>query len=569
MITRREFLKSSLVVSAGLLAPWPLITPHTRSIPRLDPESIAKFIDPLPIPPVLQPDTTTFPGTDYYQVAMTQFNQQLHRDFGPTMLWGYQSTFPGPTIEGRRGRPVKVRWTNNLPTAHFLPIDHAIYGAEETVPAVRTVVHLHGQKTLPDSDGYPEAWFTRNFAEKGPFFSTDTYTYPNDQPATTLWYHDHTIGIIRLNVYAGLAGFYLLRDDVEDTLNLPKGPYEIPLLIQDRLFNADGSLLYPTQTVSDKDTRVPKVWIPELFGDVVLVNGKVWPYLQVEPRKYRFRMLNGSNARFYHLTLNESDDQGLGVKGPGPVFNQIGTDGGLMPAPVQLTELLMAPAERFDVIIDFSDLEGKSLVLNNDAKAPYPDGDEVVPDTVMLFKVTKPLNGTDTSSLPSKLAPVPLLNPEPGMVHRDLYLSEMDSEDDNPIMGLLGGAHWNDPVMEKPRVGATETWNLINGTEDAHPVHLHLVQFQILGRRQFDKKLYESEGMLLNTGDFVPPDPNERPAWKDTVKALPGFVTGIIAKFDLPSGTVSARGQKYRYVWHCHILEHEDNEMMRPFDLVS
>src|SRR5262249_35484220 len=213
---------------------------------------------------------------------------------------------------------------------------------------------LHGAKVLPESDGYPEAWFTDRFAQTGPFFVRKTYTYPNDQPATTLWYHDHALGSTRLNVFAGLAGFYLIPDKSESHPNLPRARSELPMRFRARLLNADGSVLYPIQTPGDPDPRVPPVWIPEFFGDTVLVNGEVWPFLEVEPRKYRLRIVNGSNARFYNLTLTESTEAEVSLGKPGPAFHQIGTDGGVLPAPVPLAELLIAPAERFHVVVDLA-----------------------------------------------------------------------------------------------------------------------------------------------------------------------------------------------------------------------
>jgi spore coat protein A len=550
--------------AAGILGrARPLRHQHRVGTASEDGVQLAKFVDPLPIPPVIQ-STGFSDGVPLYVVTMRQFRQKLHRDLPATTLWGYNGLYPGPTFEARRGKPIAVQWKNSLPTTHMLPLDPTLHGDEPPTPQVRTAVHLHGHKVLPDSDGYPEAWFTNNFAQTGPFFETRTYDYPNDQPATTLWYHDHALGITRLNLYTGLEGFYILRDRVEDALNLPRGPYEIPLMIQDRAFAADGSLLYPIQTLGDPE--VPPIWVPEFFGDSVLVNGKVWPFIEVEPRKYRFRILNASNARFYHLTLNESGSTGVSTDIPGPAFNQIGTDGGFLPAPVRLTDLTIGPAERFDVVIDFAGADGKFFVLNNDAKAPFPDGDDIVPTDVMLFKVTKRLQGRDTSSLPRSLASVPLLDPSAAAGVRDLVLIENASARDNPIEGLID-THWDEPVTETPRAGSIEIWRLINTTGDAYPIHVHLVQFQILDRQPFDVDQFPDH--LVFTGPRVSPPPNERPAAKDTVKAFPGEVTRIIAKFDLPTGTRVGRGEKFRYVFHCHILEHEDNDMMRPYDVVG
>src|SRR5262245_3541935 len=245
-------------------------TPHVRQLA----ERLTPFVDALPIPATM-PFNQLFNGVPFYDVGMVPVRQKLHRDLPETSLWGYHGAFPGPTFEARRGQPIRVMWRNALPATHPLPIDTTIHGAESDKPAVRTVVHLHGQKVLPDSDGYPEAWFTNNVEKTGPFFKTRIYEYPNDQQATTLWYHDHTLGITPLNVYMGLAGMYILRDEIEASLNLPSGEFEIPLIIQDRSIGADGSLVYPTQVPGDPDPRVPPIWIPEFFGEHVLVNGKL------------------------------------------------------------------------------------------------------------------------------------------------------------------------------------------------------------------------------------------------------------------------------------------------------
>jgi spore coat protein A len=565
-IERRKFLKLMGGAASGVMAlgSGGSFVRARRAEAQV---ALTPFVDALPIPDGIRP-SGTFDGDPLFQVTMQVFRQKLHRDLPPTTLWGYNAQYPGPTFEARRGRPIAVRWMNNLPNRHMFPIDNTLHGDEAGQPAVRTVVHLHGHKVLPESDGYPEAWFTNGFGQTGPFFEQRIYQYPNDQAATQLWYHDHALGATRINNYAGLSGVYLLRDQVEGNLNLPDGAFEIPLIIQDRFFNADGSLLYPVEdNGGDPDPRVPPVWIPEFFGDTVLVNGKVWPFVEVEPRKYRFRILNASNARFYHLKLSEA--RGATATGrPGPAFIQIGTDGGLLPAPVRLTDLTIGVAERFDVIIDFSGNAGATFILTNDAKAPFPDGDDVVPENVMMFKVNRRLSSRDDSQIPRTLAQVPLLDPRTSVKTRDLVLSELDSAlpFENPIIALIN-APWSDPVTETPQAGSVEIWRLINTTGDAHPIHIHLVQFQILDRQPFDPDQYP--GRLVFTGPRVTPPANERPAFKDTVKAMPGEVTRFITRFDLPSGTSARRGQKFRYVFHCHILEHEDNDMMRPYDVVG
>jgi spore coat protein A len=533
-------------------------------------QGLAKFVDALPRAQTIQP-VAVQNGVPFYDVKMRPTKQKLHRDLPPTPLWAYNGQFPAPTFEARRGQPINVKWENALPGTHFLPIDQTIHGAEPPTPAVRTVVHLHGMKSMPASDGYPEAWFTNGFAQTGPFFETKVYNYPNDQQATQLWYHDHALGITRLNNYAGLGGGqYLIRDSHEDSLGLPSGDFEVPLAIADRFLNPDGSLLYPVEdNGGDPDPRVPPVWIPEFFGDTVLVNGKVWPFLEVEPRKYRFRILNASNSRFYHMTLQEAWASGAPVGNPGPAFIQIGTDGGLLPAPVTLTDMLMAPAERRDVVIDFTGQQGKNFLLTNDAPAPFPDGDDVVPAEIMLFKVNQRLSSRDTSRVPAVLNSVPLIKPSSAVKVRDLVLSELDSADPfaNPIIAMINDAHWDDPVTETPKQGTVEVWRIINTTGDGHPIHVHLVQFQIIDRRPFDTDKFPTN--LVYTGPAVTPGPEERPAWKDTVISYPGTVTRIIAKFDLPAGANPKPGDKFLYVYHCHILEHEENEMMRPYTVLG
>jgi spore coat protein A len=431
---------------------------------------------------------------------------------------------------------------------------------------VRNVVHLHGAKILPESDGYPEAWISPDGVTGPVLFNPDAFVYPNDQQSTLLWYHDHTLGITRLNMIMGLAGAYIIRDAVEDSLNLPKGQFEIPLIMQDRLFNPDGTLLYP---VAIDGTH--QFWIPEFFGDTMCVNGKAWPVLDVEPRRYRFRMLNGCNARFLNMRIVRTDASGTPHGMAGPKFNVIGTDGGLLPAPVSLTTLLQAPAERFDVIIDFTGKGGQFYVLKNDGPAPFPGGGEVVPTEIMMFRVSKPLSSRDTSTIPFVLNPDPMdINPNSATRTRDVVLTELDRASDGfPIIGLLDNKNWDDPVTEDPKAGSTEIWNMINDTGDGHPKHIHLVQFRIISRQPFDQTVYDNTGQLVFTGPPQPPAPEEQFAAKDVVKAYPGDVTKLAMKFDLPTGTKVVPGQRYKFVWHCHILEHEDNEMMRPMDVVG
>jgi spore coat protein A len=530
--------------------------------PAPPPVTLASYVTPLAIPPVVRPR----PGAAPVQIHMRPFRHQAHRDLPPTPMWGYNGMWPGPTFEVRKGQPISVKWTNQLPTKHFLPLDYTIHGEEQDVPEVRSVTHVHGARVMPDSDGYPDAWVTSD-GRTGSVRAADPCHYPNDQNATTLWYHDHAIGITRLNIYAGLAGFYLIRDAEEDNLNLPSGAYEIPLMIQDRSFSADGSLLYPPAP-----NGTHPVWMQEFFGNAICVNGKATPFLEVEPRKYRFRIVNGSNSRFYHVTLVPADASGKPTGKPvdAPPFIQIGSDGGLLPAPLRMHYLIFSPGERFDIVIDFSEHKGASLAMTNDAPAPYARGGEIVPSEVMLFKVTKPLSGTDTSSVPETLVPFSPLNAAQAVRERTLALVEMDRPSDGYTMiGLLDKKHWDDPISEDPKAGSTEIWSFANTTGDVHPMHIHLVQFQVLNRQTFDVKTYATTGKLVFTGIPMPPESNERPAWKDTIKTYSGYVTRVIARFDLPAGVVPKPGEEFRYVWHCHVLEHEDNEMMRPYKIVG
>jgi spore coat protein A len=357
----------------------------------------------------------------------------------------------------------------------------------------------------------------------------------------------------------GLAGVYILRDDIEDSLNLPSGIYEIPLIIQDRNIAPDGSLVYP-------DPAVPP--IAEFLGESVLVNGKIWPFLTVEPRKYRFRILNASNSRFYRLSLVESDQAGKPTGHRGPLFVQIGSDGGLLSQPVSRPSIVSAPAERVDVIVDFSAHAGNTLVLANDAPAPFPEGGEVVPAHVMMFRVERTLRSPDLSSLPNSLPAVTRPDMAQVVQTRDLVLTEIESKShsgDSPIISLINDAHWDDPITERPTAGSTEIWRIINRTDDAHPIHVHLTQFQILDRQPFDVDRHS----LIFTGPAVPPPDHEQFGLKDTVQSYPGEVVRLLIKFDLPTGTLVRRDEMFRYVFHCHMLEHEENEMMRPYEVVG
>lgn len=512
--------------------------------------ALTPFVDALPIPRVLKPKERSKNST-YYEVKMEDFSHQFHRDLPESKVWGYEGQIPGPTIEAEQGECVYVKWMNNLPDVHFLPIDQSIHGAGQDMPQVRTVVHLHGAEVEPESDGYPEAWFTKDFAKCGPRFERKVYKYPNTQRPTTLWYHDHALGITHLNVYAGLAGVYIIHNEQERALNLPSGRYEVPLVIQDKTFNDDGSLFYPsTVNVTNPPPDFPNPSItPGFAGDCIVVNGKVWPYLQVEQRRYRFRILNASNERFYRMSLDS-----------GQQFSQIGSDGGLLQRPVRLDEIIIAPAERIDVVIDFTNQPvGTNIVINNTARTPFDFGAPPDPQTtglVMQFRVIA-RNGADTSSVPQSLSTIKRFDECDANRTRDISI-DVTTDNFNRLLFLLSNHEFMDGITENPVVGDVEMWRIINQGLGVHPIHIHQIQFQILDRIPFDTDAFTLTGQLRFTGDPEQPPANQR-GWKDTVQASPGFVTRLIMRFGPYTG---------RYVFHCHILEHEDHDMMRPFEVV-
>ncbi|HEY6385206.1 MAG TPA: multicopper oxidase [Candidatus Acidoferrum sp.] len=526
-ITRREFLhKSSLMTGAMLTHQSGHKATGAQARPALDPTTLAPFVDALPIPGAAKSTGTRPSPTNlevqipFYRIAMQSFEAKVHRDMKPTRMWGFGGMFPGPTFDLYAGREVLVEWPNELPREHFLPIDHSLHGAERDKPEVRAVSHLHGAKVPPESDGYPEDWIVPG--------KSVVYHYPNQQDAAMLWYHDHAMGINRLNIFAGLVGAYIVRDQAEEALNLPSGKYEVPLVITDRMFDKDGQLYYP---VSDKPESP---WVPEFFGNANVVNGRLFPFLDVEPRRYRFRVLNASNGRFYRLSLSNKQP-----------FHQIGTDQGLLAAPVPVQKMMIAPGERLDLIIDFKEAAGNKIILNDGFVA------------VLQFRVSG-AGVRDDSALPAKLRTIEKLQESAAVKTRMLSLDEVDDPVAYPLKMLLNGRSWHDAATENPALNSTEIWSFVNPTDDSHPIHLHLVRFQILDRRKFETFGYLTRQELRFLGPPVPPDPAEA-GWKDTVRADPGMVTRIIARFE---------GYPGRYVWHCHILEHEDNEMMRPYDVL-
>jgi len=523
-LSRRDFLKAGGIAVAGVTIGAP-----TAAVP-LDPSKLTPFVDPLVIPRIAKPQgTRAHPDhpekqIPHYRIALRETQQKIHRDLPATRMWGFDGSFPGPTIETQSGDAMIVEWANELPQHHFLPVDHSLHGAETSQPEVRAVVHLHGGRTPADSDGYPEEWVVPG--------KSQTCFYPSQQDAALLFYHDHTMGINRLNIYAGLQGFFIVRDPHEASLNLPSGKYEVPLMLCDRLLRSDGQLDYPVSP------NPGKPWVPEVFGNAILVNGKLLPYLEVEPRSYRLRIMNGSNGRFYRLSLASKAE-----------FHVIGNDQGLLASPVAAKRVPLAPAERTDIVVDFTAMAGTHVRLVSDSF------------DLLEFRVASKSSAGSTQppALPTTLRPPTQLDPSTAVKTRRLTLDEVMSDVQESMGMLLNKTPWHMPITEKPVLGTTEIWELVNLTDDSHPIHLHLVRFQILDRRQIDVFDFQGTGNFRFTGPIQPPEPHES-GWKDTVRADPGMVTRIIVPFEGFAG---------RYVWHCHILEHEDNEMMRPYEVVK
>jgi spore coat protein A len=529
LISRREFLQRTTILATGLSMEKAAIAAGMAApSTELDPSKLTPYVDKLLIPEVVK-SSGSRPDPDdpqktlpLYRVAMQEVHQKVHRDLPPTRMWGFNGTSPGPIFETRSGQGLMVEWANQLPPKHFLPIDHTLHGAEADKPEVRCVIHVHGARTPASSDGYPEDWVVPG--------KSLLYHYPNKQDPALLFYHDHTMGINRLNIYAGLQGLFIVRDAAEDALDLPKGKHEIPLLLYDRFLRSDGQLEYPVSG----NPKSP--WVPEVYSNVMLANGKLSPYLDVEPRKYRLRIMNGSNARFFRLSFGNLFE-----------ITQIGCDQGLLAAPIKVKRVLLAPAERADIVFDFSAHAGENIILKSDSF------------DIMQFRVSGALSAPDTSSLPPALRTVTRIPETQAIKTRRLTLDENMDKVQQSMGMLLNNTAWHMPVTEKPVINTTEIWELVNLTEDVHPIHLHLVRFQVLDRRSFDVFHFQDTGELRYTARAIGPTPEEL-GWKDTVRCETGQVTRIIVPFE---------GYTGRYVWHCHILEHEDNEMMRPFEVVA
>jgi spore coat protein A len=551
-------------------------------------------------------------------VLLKSVAHRFHRDLPPSRVWTYDGHLPGPTIEVDRGVPVEVRWDNRLsgalPVAVTTAPSHDLDGVPvqclpgrsggtlDVSAAALTgyaVVHLHGGVTAATSDGW-----TENLIAPG---QQSLDSYQNDQRAALLWYHDHVMGVTRLSLFAGLAGLWIVRDARERELELPEGPpYELPLLLADRNFDTapDGSLTGDLLHKTDPD-------VMECFSPFTTVNGVIWPLVEVQPATYRLRVLNASNARTYRLVLTREGRPDL------ERISQIGSDGGLLVAPVPLPSqgLVLASAERADVLVDFSDLDlGTELTLWNNAASPFngsysdpstagtadPEGLLPYPE-VLRFRVIAGARGgrrpppvlandferKDLDDLKGCVRrAIALVEQESGREgHPSLLTMRELSEDPTgpePVITLVesgaggqdGVSRWRtvatrfeDRTNFFPMLRHPEIWRLINLTGDTHPIHVHLESFQVLGRRVAAVEV--ADGGITATGtsatvriglevdDGIPHalDANEL-GLKDTVRVNANEVVDILVRFDTFAG---------RYMYHCHILEHEDHDMMRPF----
>lgn len=631
MMDRRKFLKYIGVAgsAAAMLRFNPLkATPAMAFVPAAPPYSGSYSNSPYPTTDpgamnallankytdTLLSSVPTFTPTsgNTYDIQMAQTTATVSSVFGNvTKVYAYGQTannatlhYPGFSFDVNQGTPIVVNFTNKLapgPNAHILPTDPTIDGATvmpmyplpfppgfsyQTQPQGtvllenRATVHLHGGDVNPGfDDGWPDWWMDPAGAVAP---VSQTVHYPNTQPGCSLWYHDHGMATTRLNVHAGLAGFYFLRDNIEMRLNIPRPgnqpAYEVPLVIQDRMFDASGQFVFPQSgsggtVVNPNSFQQPwpsghPIWSPEYFGDVAVVNGTIWPKMNVEARKYRFRLLNGCNARFLNLSLRiEAPGGGVNTI----PFNVIGTDQGFLKKTMVLDSLFVTPANRFDVLVDFSVLPvGTNVYLYSDAVGPWPGGGSNVLNELMKFTVG-PVITKDTTVIPNVIDPHFRALPRP-VANQYITLNEWIDPVTASSMGMqlgetLGAARnglaWGDPVNIQPLLGSTEDWYFINRTGDGHPMHVHLVRFQCVKRFHIAAAAFDASGAMNQVGPTLSPLPFDL-GWKDTILVPPGDgvntyqVTVIRAQFT----------RKGAYPYHCHIIDHEDNEMMRWFQVI-
>jgi spore coat protein A, manganese oxidase len=670
--TRRDFVKISAMAGAATLLSWERAFAAYAQSPALVKFGAGQKLRLFGIDiPLATPDTMLYPGVDYYQIAMRQFTDQLHPALGPTTLRGYTNaanTGVQKHLEGailaQVNRPVRITWSNELPATIPMPVDPTLVDPfGQNLTHDRVAPHLHGGLVPWPSDGGPFHWFTNGGLRKGDsvpapwlpdasgLIMTDDYWYPNIQSARFMWYHDHAVGITRLNPYMGLASGFILTDANEGLLpsagptlmkmlRIPEGDLtrQVHLVIQDKIFaaspyNSGASdlwypYLYDTQffgapAKGGSPLPTPSL-VPEFWGDTMLVNGTVFPYIDVEPRRYRFRILNACNTRFMRLRLAASQGRPFPLNAEPdllkavPPMTLIGNEGGFLDGTLApkgvvyntaLTPLVLAPAERADIIVDFSSLanaatQGRNqgplcLLLHNDAPVPFPGGTPLAdfypgnnklplppaagygPNTrtLLQFRVY-PLGALTGNSTPDP-APDPAwtLPPSPAPAAtipgtRDLALYEtVDAygrlaQNLGTLAAPLG---MMDAPTEVVQSNSVEVWRVFNATADTHPIHFHFFNVRVLSRQPFSWR-----GGLPNvSGQPLPPDPAEQ-GWKETVRMNPGECTTVLVELPPTTGLAPAgvtippspRTGNHEYVWHCHILEHEEHDMMRPLIVV-
>jgi FtsP/CotA-like multicopper oxidase with cupredoxin domain len=690
-LTRRQLIKAGLISGAGMMLPWkfklPKVFGATQGPGLSDPALQPKFTEL--VPNALDPGFIYDTSKGKIKVAVGQTVQMtgLVAPDGvtpvPTTVWGYGDdkfyTWPGRTFQVRSYEPLEVKWENRLGGLPYLitgkdntslgfgnysgrPVldtslhwAYSLHGYERysfEKDGVPIVAHVHGGHSDFQFDGNPEFFFSPNYTIRGPQWVDKKYLYDNSQPAGTVWYHDHALGITRLNVYAGMAGFYIIRDNSDtgllgNPLDLPAFPYEAAFAIQDKMFKVNGELFYPAfpgdpfydDFITGEGAVLPPDIFPgggptalaEFFGDHMVVNGKIWPKMEVEPRNYRLRLLNGCDSRFLAVQFFEvppgATDFSAAIQQLD--FTVVGSDQGLASSPTTVDTLLIETGSRYDIIFDFKNVTPGNRVIMKNIGGDEPFGGDIPgpqvfgeTDRIMAFDVVLPLDTNVPDVSPSGINFGPVV-PAPTRLRKVALFEGMDEFGrlqpllgtaepatdyaGNPInwpntpeyvnAGLVGQMEgsiaWHSPTTENPALDATEEWEIWNVTGDAHPVHLHLVHFEILGRKEivWDSATNEDDRVLDPDGITTPP-PNgdgtylvnqpvvqhngllgdgfrivnltygpvvSQPAEyvenapKDMVTALPGQITRIKATFDKPG----------RYVWHCHILSHEDHEMMR------
>ncbi|KAF8390048.1 hypothetical protein HHK36_024569 [Tetracentron sinense] len=550
------FIFISLVLSGAITSTWA----DERII---SPFKLKMFVDELPdMPRVRGFDLLNgVPISKSLVIGMFQKKWKFHRDLPPTRVFAYgtsksTATVPGPTIEALHGINTNVTWQNHLPSRHILPWDPTIPTAmPRTKKGVPTVVHLHGGIDEPESDGNSNSWFTARFKERGPTWSKKTYRYHNVQHPGNLWYHDHAMGLTRVNLLAGLIGSYIVRHpDVEAPLGLPFGDeFDRPLIVFDRSFRTDGSI-YMNST--GNNPSIHPQWQPEYFGDAIIVNGKAWPRKTVRRRKYRFRILNASNARFFRFFFTN-----------GLTFIHVASDSAYLARPVTIKKLLLAPSEIADVIVDFSTSASDEAILANDAAYPFPSGDPVneVNGKIMKF-VIKGQQEVDTGRVPSRLIRYPAPDVSSSALTRYVAMYEYTSNIDEPTHLYLNGKAYEEPATETPKTGTTEVWNVINLTEDNHPLHIHLGMFVALEQREL-VNVDEFLQCMLKLNDAIKCQvskyargrriavPAHEGGWKNVFKMRPGCMTKILVRFSFIHSNASYpfdASVEPGYVYHCH-----------------